>query len=67
MKKFIALFLAILACVALLSACNSADPNQPWDDPSDPWHIQASPKIVTGTEDEEEEEETSAVQLFDQA
>lgn len=47
MKKFIALFLALIACVALLSACNSADPNQPWDDPSDPWHVQASPKIVT--------------------
>ena len=46
--------------MALLTACNSADPSQPWDDPSDPWHIQASPKIITGTEDEEEEE-TSAV------
>ncbi len=51
MKKFIALFLALIACVALLSACNSADPNQPWDDPSDPWHVQASPKIETGSED----------------
>ena len=41
--------------VALLAACSSADPNQPWDDPSDPWHKEASPKIVTGNEDEEEE------------
>lgn len=55
MKKFIALFLALIASVALLSACNSADYNQPWDDPSDPWHKEASPKIVTGNEDEEEE------------
>ena len=66
MKKFIALFLALIACVALLSACNSADPNQPWDDPSDPWHTEASPKIETGNEDEEEEEETSAVVIFNQ-
>ena len=64
MKKFIALFLALIASVALLSACNSADYNQPWDDPSDPWHVQASPKIVTGNEDEEEE--SSAVLILNQ-
>ena len=51
MKRFIALFLALIMSVALLAACNSADPSQPWDDPSDPWHMQASPKIETGAED----------------
>ena len=52
MKKYIALFLALIMSVALLAACNSADPNLPWDDPSDPWHVQASPKIETGAEED---------------
>ena len=65
MKKYFALFLVLLMSLVLLSACNSADPNQPWDDPSDPWHTEASPKIVTGNEDEEDEE-TGAVLMFNQ-
>ena len=65
MKKYFALFLVLLMSLVLLSACNSADPNQPWDDPNDPWHTEASPKIITGNEDEEDEE-SGAVLMFNQ-
>lgn len=68
MKKFIALFLALILAVALLAGCTSADPNNPWENPDDPWAQEKTPKIETGNEEEEEEEgeETSAVLILNQ-
>ena len=51
MKRFIALFLALIMSMALLAACNAADPNNPWDNPDDPWATEKSPKIVTTKEE----------------
>jgi len=65
-KKFIALFLALILAVALLAGCTSADPNNPWENPDDPWAQEKTPKIETGSEEEEEEEETSAVLILNQ-
>ena len=50
MKKYIALFLALILAVALLAGCTSADPNNPWENPDDPWAQEKTPKIETGKE-----------------
>ena len=66
MKKYIALFLALILAVALLAGCTSADPNNPWENPDDPWAQEKTPKIETGSEEDEAEEETSAVLILNQ-
>lgn len=42
MKKFIALCLAMVMSFALLAACTSADPNNPYDPEREP-----APKVET--------------------